>query len=223
MNVIEMRDHIDARVRRKRLWAPEDFAAWMPAAAAATLLEELCDTGDLVFMRQGQYYRGKKLKGGMESLSPISVATLLFGGSGVGFTGLDAAVRLGMTTAPDDYAFAQDGDFDPRDPGRPEALVVPSGRAEVIPGAVLTYRPELVARVQEELNVTEVSTLEVLLDDFEHADDSIGACWRIEALVRSGAVRLGRIKRAVAHESPVAQASLSVVLRHIGRPAEEIV
>ena len=222
MNLIEMRDRIDKRVRRQRVWAAADFSKWLPADVAEAQLEELCDTGDLVPFRPGQYYRGRKLKDGMRLLGPMEVAQVLYGRPGVGFTGFEAAVNLGITRPYVDGKFHdyELGYFDASDPKCRLHIAVPSATVEDIPGAVLTHRDDLPFRVSEGLNEVQVSFLETLANGFAYADDEVRAWWRLGATLTDGVVRRDRLERALEHESNISRTAYAEILHHLEEKAK---
>ena len=91
-----------ARAREAILGAPVRFWSAMDLAGAPStrqhLLAELAHRGELLHVRRGLYWRGRKTPLGMSPPPPEALVERLVGTHGVGPAGLSAAHRLRLST-----------------------------------------------------------------------------------------------------------------------------
>jgi len=152
--------------------------------AVESALSRLAAEGELLRVRKGLYWRGKRTRFGMTRPSPFEVA-LAVAGLGAGPSGVAAAQMLGLTT---------------QVPATVE-VAVPGTVPDPIPGIRFRSRPY--SRRERRLTPIEVAVLEVLRDPA-----AIEVSWpqaeaRIRELVEDGLVRSGAVGEAAAAEPRV--------------------
>ena len=154
--------------------------------AIESALSRLAARGELIRVRRGLYWRGKKTRFGMTRPSALEVAVAV-GGPGTGPCGVAAAHLLGLTTQ------------------------VPATVEVAVPGKVpepmssVRFRSRPYSRREHHLTPTEVAVLEVLRDP-----DAAEVPWpvvvaRIRELIADGTVR-GDVLDVQAIEEPRVQA-----------------
>lgn len=156
------------RARSGTFFRRRDFDGGDRAIESA--LRRLAAEGELVRVRHGLYWRGKKTRFGMTRPSVLEVA-LAVGGQGAGPSGVAAAALLGLTT---------------QVPATVE-VAVPGKVPEPIPGVRFRSRPY--SRREHRLTPVEVAVLELLRDP-----NAAEATWprvadRIRELLADGSVR----------------------------------
>ncbi|MBA3741511.1 DUF6088 family protein [Sporichthya sp.] len=160
-----------ARVQHARtetFFRRRDFAGGDRAVESA--LSRLAAAGELIRVRRGLYWRGKKTRFGMTRPSVLEVAVAVCG-PGAGPSGVAAAHLLGLTT---------------QVPATVE-VAVPGKVPEPMPGVRFRSRPY--SRREHRLTPAEVAVMEILRDP-----DSAEATWpqvaeRIRDLIADGTVR----------------------------------
>lgn len=173
------RHRID-RARAGTFFRRRDFEGGDRAVESA--LSRLAAEGELIRVRRGLYWRGKKTRFGMTHPSVLEAAVAV-GGPGSGPAGIAAAHLLGLTT---------------QVPSTVD-VVVPGKTPEPMPGVRFRSRPY--SRRERRLTPVEVAVLEVLRDP-----DATEAPWpaveaRIRELIANGTVR-GRVLDAEATTEP---------------------
>lgn len=138
--------------------------------AVESALSRLAAEGELVRVRRGLYWRGKKTRFGMTHPSMLEAAVAV-GGPGSGPSGIAAAHLLGLTT---------------QVPSTVD-VAVPGKTPEPMRGVRFRSRPH--SRRERRLSPVEVAVLEVLRDP-----DAAEASWprvvaRIRELIADGTVR----------------------------------
>jgi len=123
--------------------------------AAKTAASRAAARGELIPLRRGLYYKGKRTRYGVAKPPPEDVALEVMGRDGVGPTGVSAAHALNVTT---------------QVPAVPE-LATPGPVPEGLPGVKVHKRNNVARR---DLNYFEVAVLE-LLRDYEFTAE---ADWR---------------------------------------------
>lgn len=152
--------------------------------AVESALSRLTAEGELVRVRRGLYWRGKKTRFGMTHPSVLEAAVTV-GGPGSGPSGIAAAHLLGLTT---------------QVPATVE-VAVPGKTPEPMRGVRFRSRPY--SRRERRLTPVEVAVLEVLRDP-----RSAEAPWprvvaRIRELIADGTVRAGVLAAEAATEPRV--------------------
>lgn len=153
--------------------------------AVESALSRLAADGELVRVRKGLYYRGKRTRFGMTRPSTLEAA-LAVGGPGAGPSGVAAAQMLGLTT---------------QVPATVE-VAVPGPTPEPMRGVRFRSRPY--SRRERRLTPIEVAVLEVLRDP-----QAAEATWpqiarRIRELADQGVIRATVLAAAAADEPRVA-------------------
>jgi len=154
--------------------------------AVESALSRLAAEEELVRVRKGLYWRGKKTRFGMTRPTPLEVA-LAVAGPGSGPAGVAAAHHLGLTTQVPSIV----------------EVAVPGKTPDPIRGIRFRSRP--FSRRERRLTPTEIAVLEVLRDP-----RTAEASWplvveRIRELTADGTVRAG-VLGAEAVEEPRVQA-----------------
>lgn len=192
----------------ERLWRVEDFGG--SPAAANSELRRLVERGELVRVRRGMYWRGRRSRFGMTGVSPGEVLRRQLGpDEAVGATGWHATKLLGLSTqmAP------------------VEMLAVTRRRPEGVPGVRIVSRAARSGRRRARLNDLEITFLEALegWDRYVEADAQT-ALARFGELLDSGAARVDPLVRASETEPAVVRERLRAVLAHSGydRQAERV-
>lgn len=149
--------------------------------AVESALSRLAANGELLRVRKGLYWRGKRTRFGMTRPSTLEIA-LAVGGPGAGPCGVAAAHLLGLTT---------------QVPATVE-VAVPGRVPDPMPGVRFRSRPY--ARREQRLTPAEVAVLELLRDP--HAAE---AAWprvvdRIRVLIADGSVRTAALHVAATEE-----------------------
>ena len=154
--------------------------------AVESALSRLAAEGELVRVRKGLYWRGKKTRFGMTQPSPFETA-LAVAGPGSGPAGVAAAHYLGLTTQ------------------------VPSVVEIAVPGKTpeamrwVRFRSRPFSRRERRLTPAEVAVLEVLRDPLTVEQPWSRVVERIRDLVADGTLR-AKVLGAAAAEEPRIQA-----------------
>jgi hypothetical protein len=195
-------DSVAGRVRAAvtaggvRAWTTDDFEG-LPARSVALTLNRLKDADELVSIRKGLYWRGRKYSFGMSRPDSAEVTAALIGDGGFGWAGLSASNALGLST--------QVPAID---------TIAVTCRIRDVPGIHYVTRG---SRKRGSLNTVEVSILEVLNDWTDVIDVNPDTAAReLAAFMTSPEVDAGAVAVAATSESPAARDRLSVVLRLAG-------
>lgn len=170
------------RARPGTFFRRKDFAGG--DRAVETALSRLAAEGELIRVRRGLYWRGKKTRFGMTRPSVLEVAVAV-GGRGAGPSGVAAAQLLGLTT---------------QVPATVE-VAVPGTVPDPMPGVRFRSRPY--SRREHRLTPLEVAVLEVLRDP-----DSAEVSWprvmtRVRELIAEGTVRADVLDKQATEEPRV--------------------
>jgi hypothetical protein len=193
---------VRARVLRsaERLWRVEDFAG--SPAAANSELRRLVARGELVRVRRGVYWRGRKSRFGMTRVSPaLALRRLLGSREAVGATGWYATKLLGLSTqvAP------------------VETLAVTGRPPEGLHDVRVVSRAARSGRRDAHLNDFEVTFLEALEGWERYVEaDSQTALARFTELLADEEIRVARLVQASATEPPAVRERLRAVLARAG-------
>jgi hypothetical protein len=184
----------------ERLWQAEDFEG--SPSAVNNELRRLISRGELMRVRRGVYWRGKKSRFGMIGASQGEAVQKVLGAQGaVGATGWSATNLLGLSTQVSPV----------------EALAVTHRRPEGLHNVKVSSRAARSGRREAKLNGMEVTFLEALegWDRYVEADAAT-ALERFGELLDRDDVRVERLVRASHTEPPVVRERLRAVLRHGG-------
>lgn len=184
----------------ERLWRIEDFEG--SPSAVNNELRRLISRGELVRVRRGVYWRGKKSRFGMIGASQGEAVQKLFGAQeAIGATGWHATNLLGLSTQVSPV----------------EALAVTHRRPDGLHNVKISSRAARSGRREAKLNGMEVTFLEALegWDRYVEADGAT-ALERFGELLDREDVRVERLVRASRTEPPVVRERLRAVLRHGG-------
>jgi hypothetical protein len=154
--------------------------------AVESALSRLAAEGELVRVRKGLYWRGKKTRFGMTRPTPLEVA-LAVAGPGSGPAGVAAAHHLGLTTQVPSVV----------------EVAVPGKTPDPIRGIRFRSRP--FSRRERRLTPTEIAVLEVLRDPRSAEAPWARVAERIRELAADGTVRVS-VLGAEAVEEPRVQA-----------------
>jgi Family of unknown function (DUF6088) len=200
------RQSVAADVRRRvlrsneRLWRSEDLAG--SSAAVSHELRRLVEQGELVRLRRGLYWRGRKSRFGM-SATPTRKALLEIVGKGeaLGAAGWYATNLLGLSTQVSPV----------------ETLAITRRPPEGLTGFKMIDRTSRSGRRQAKLNDTEVTVLEALegWDRYVEADSDT-ALRRFVEVLGGDKVRVERLVKASPTEPPVVRERLRAVLERGG-------
>lgn len=183
---------------RERFFSADDFSD-LPRAATVKSLERLAEDGELVRVRRGMYFRGKRYRWGMARPDERSLVEHMVGKYGVGPAGLSAANHLGLTTQmPAKSHYAVTG-TSPRD----------------LPAAKFVSR-QRVGRRDHKLRWLEVAILEVLDDWTTLETTPERAVATIASLIRGNQADPNRLARASKSEPAHSRMRLRVVLEASG-------
>ncbi len=193
---------VRARVLRsdERLWRVEEFAG--SPAAANSELRRLVARGELVRVRRGMYWRGRKSRFGMTGVSPaLALRDLLGSREAVGATGWYATNLLGLSTQVSPV----------------EALAVTGRPPAGLRGVRVLSRAARSGRREARLNDLEATFLEAL-EGWERYVETDGetALARFTELLAGEGIRVERLVRASATEPPAVRERLRAVLRRAG-------
>lgn len=172
------------RARPGTFFRRRDFAGGDRAVESA--LSRLATEGELLRVRNGLYWRGKKTRFGMTRPTALEVAVAV-GGPGAGPSGIAAAHLLGLTT---------------QVPSTVE-VAVPGKVPDPMPG--LRFRSRPYSRREHRLRPAEVAVLELLRDPTAAEADWPRVAARIRELIADGIVRAA-VLDAQAAEEPRVQA-----------------
>jgi hypothetical protein len=181
----------------ERLWRIEDFEG--SPSAVNNELRRLIARGDLMRVRRGMYWRGKKSRFGMTGASQGEAVQKVLGAQeAVGATGWHATNLLGLSTQVSPV----------------EALAVTHRRPKGLHNVKVSSRARS-GRREAKLNGMEVTLLEALegWDRYVEADSATALRRFLELLDRED-VRVERLVRASRTEPPVVRERLRAVLRH---------
>jgi hypothetical protein len=186
------------RVRRsgERLWRIEDFEG--SPSAVNNELRRMVTRGELVRVRRGVYWRGRRSRFGMIGASQgAAVQKLLGPHEAIGATGWQAAKLLGLSTQVSPV----------------EALAATHRGVQGLQNVRVASRVARSARREARLNAIEVSFLEVL-DGWERyvETDSATALERFQELLARDDVHVDRLVRASHTEPPAVRERLRAVL-----------
>ena len=184
---------------KTRFWRSDEFPGSRRAVEHA--LSRLEAEDELLHIRRGLYWRGRKTAFGMAPPSVMELARAVVEAPGIGPAGWSATNALGIGT---------------QVPGRETIAVparAPSGLAEI----AWVSRSARWARREERLSPLEVAVLEAL-EGFERYVDlpSDKAVERLLDVVRSGDVRPERLARAARTEPPRTRRRLRDLLLRAG-------
>jgi hypothetical protein len=190
------------RVQRsgERLWQVEDFEG--SPSAVNNELRRLIARGELMRVRRGVYWRGKRSRFGMIGASQGEAVQKLFGAQeAIGATGWHATNLLGLSTQVSPV----------------EALAVTHRRPEGLHNVKVSSRAARSGRREAKLKGMEVTFLEALegWDRYVEADGATALRRFVELLDRED-IRVERLVRASPTEPPVVRERLRAVLRHGG-------
>jgi Family of unknown function (DUF6088) len=205
-HVLDRKGSVAQQVRRRvlrsgeRLWQIEDFEG--SPSAVNNEVRRLIARGELMRVRRGVYWRGKKSRFGMIGASQGEAVQKLLGAQeAIGATGWHATNLLGLSTQVSPV----------------EALAVTHRRPEGLHNVKVSSRAARSARREAKLNGMEVTFLEALegWDRYVEADSATALQRFVELLDRDD-VRVERLVRASHTEPPVVRERLRTVLRHGG-------
>lgn len=179
---------------RRRFFEPSDFAA--PVAAADRALCRLETEGELVRVRKGLYWRGRKTILGMAPPSTAQVLAYLLEDVTYGPSSYSAANLLGLTS---------------QVPAR-ETVAVTGRPPRDLDAVRFTQRSGRRGRNRQRLNAAEIAVLEVLedWDDLVEVPAAV-ATNRLRTLIDRGAIRPDALVRAAATEPAVVRDGLARV------------
>ena len=204
--VIDRKASVAQQVRHRvlrsgeRLWRIEDFGG--SPSAVNNELRRLISRGELMRVRRGVYWRGKKSRFGMIGASQGEAVQKVLGAQeAVGATGWHATNLLGLSTQVSPV----------------EALAVTHRRPEGLHNVKVSSRAARSGRREAKLNGMEVTFLETLegWDRYVEADGAT-ALERFGELLDREDIRVERLVRASRTEPPVVRERLRAVLRHGG-------
>ncbi len=191
--------------RRNAFIRVADVAGIGTHGAIRQALSRLARDGELIAVREGLYWRGRKTKFGMTRPSAIQVAEAVVGKGGVGFSGVSAANALGLSS---------------QVPGTIE-IAVPVRAPQSFEQARLVSRAARSERRTARLNALEVSLLETLDGWDECVEESYSfAIDRLRHLFVGGDLDPGRLARASAGESAKVRVRLKQLLYDVGYRSE---
>jgi len=194
--------HVRQRVLRsgERLWGIEDFQG--SPSAVNNELRRLLARGELVRVRRGVYWRGKKSRFGMVGASQGEAVRKLLGPhEAIGATGWQAAKLLGLSTQVSPV----------------ETLAVTHRHPEGLSNVKVASRVARSARRDAKLNGLEVTFLEVLNGWERYVEaDSATTLERFRELLGREDMRVERLVRASRTEPPAVRERLRAVLRYAG-------
>jgi hypothetical protein len=184
----------------ERLWRIEDFEG--SPSAVNNELRRLISRGELVRVRRGMFWHGRKSRFGMIGASQGEAVQKLFEAQeAIGATGWHATNLLGLSTQVSPV----------------EALAVTHRRPEGLHNVKVSSRVARSGRREAKLGGMEVTFLEALegWDRYVEAD-SATALERFGELLDREDIRIARLVRASRTEPPVVRERLRAVLRHGG-------
>jgi hypothetical protein len=187
-----------------RVWRVEDFAG--SPAATNSELRRLVARGELVRVRRGVYWRGRRSRFGMTGVSSgQAVRELLGSHEAVGATGWYATKLLGLSTQVSPV----------------ETLAVTGRPPEGLRDVRVVSRAARSGRREARLNDFEVTFLEALegWERYVEADGETALARFVELLAAEG-MRVDRVLRASATEPPAVRERLRAVLERAGRKRE---
>jgi Family of unknown function (DUF6088) len=184
----------------ERLWRIEDFEG--SPSAVNNELRRLISRGELMRVRRGVYWRGKKSRFGMIGVSQGEAVQKVLGAQeAIGATGWNATNLLGLSTQVSPV----------------EALAVTHRRPEGLHNVKISSRAARSGRREAKLNGMEVTFLEALEGWDRYVEvDSATALDRFGELLEREDIRAERLVRASRTEPPVVRERLRTVLRHGG-------
>lgn len=202
---------VASEVRRKALAKRSaflrvgDFVGVGSHAAIRQALSRLAREGELLQVREGLYWRGRKTRFGMSWPEPLQIAEALVGRGGVGYSGFSAANALGLTS---------------QLPGTIE-IAVPTRAPQSLENARFVSRVACQGRRSADLNALEVSLLETLerWDDLVDEPYEFAVDW-LGRMFDSGDIRCERLVRASGDESARTRVRLKNLIREIGYPTQ---
>lgn len=180
-----------------------DFAGIGSHAAVRQALSRLAREGELIPIREGLYWRGRKTRFGMSRPDAIQIAEAVVGKGGVGYAGVSAANALGLTS---------------QVPGVAE-IAVPVRAPESLGHARFVSRAARSGRRATNLNALEVSLLETLeqWDEVVEESYSFAVSW-IRRMLDAGDLDAEKLVKASNGESVKTRVRLKQLLKDIGRP-----
>lgn len=178
-----------------------DFSGIGTHAAIRQALSRLARNGELVPVREGLYWRGRKTKFGMTLPSAVGIAEAIVGKAGVGFSGVSAANALGLSS---------------QVPGVFE-IAVPVRAPNSLDQTRFVSRAARSERRAARLNALEVSLLETLDEWDELVEESytFAVDW-LGGLFANGDLDANRLAKASNGESAKTRVRLKQVLRDTG-------
>lgn len=194
-----------ARSKRGSFVRASDFSGLGTHAAIRQALSRLARDGELVPVREGLYWRGRKTKYGMTRPSALEIAEAIVGKGGVGYTGVSAANALGLSS---------------QVPGVLE-IAVPVRAPQPLEQARFVSRAGRLERRAARLNALEASLLETLhdWDELVEAPYDFAVEW-LGRLFADGDLDATKLARASAGESAKTRVRLKQLLRDTGHEGE---
>lgn len=205
MNTVTSQVRSRALSKRNTFIRVADFAGIGTHAAIRQALSRLARNGELIPVREGLYWRGRRTRFGMTRPSAIQVAEAIVGKGGVGFSGVSAANALGLSS---------------QVPGMIE-IAVPVRAPQALEHAQFVSRAARAERRTARLNALEVSLLETLDGWDELVEESYS--FAIELLGRlfsDGDLDATKLVRASDGESAKTRVRLKELLRDVGYRSE---
>ena len=182
-----------------RFWSAPD----LPGASSTRqhLLTELAHRGELLHVRRGLYWRGRKTPLGMSPPSPEALVEKLVGKQGVGPAGLSAAHRLRLSTQVP----------------RKAQIAVPERPPTSTGMITFVSRAARPLRKTAALTVDEVAVLEALDGWSRVIEVPLPDAWRrLRDAVKGGTVSAARLAKASATEPALVRVRLAALLTQAG-------
>ncbi len=201
MNTVTEQVRSKALSKRNSFVCAADFAGVGRHAAIRQALSRLARDQELISVREGLYWRGRKTKFGMTHPSAIQIAEAIVGRGGVGFSGVSAANALGLSS---------------QVPGVIE-IAVPVRAPQSLDHVRFVSRAARAERRAVRLNAIEVSLLETLDEWDELVEESYG--FAVEWLGRmfaEGDLDATKLVRASVGESAKTRVRLKQLLNDTG-------
>jgi hypothetical protein len=183
----------------ERFWSATDLSG--APSTRQHLLSELASRGELLHVRRGLYWRGRKTPLGMSPPSPEALTEKLVGKQGVGPAGLSAAHRLRLSTqVPRKAQIAV-----------PERPPLSSGPVTFVSRAARKLRKTAA------LTADEVAFLEALDGWSRVIEVPLAEAWRrLLDAVKDGEVSAARLAKASGTEPAPVRVRLSALLAQAG-------
>lgn len=196
-----------ARTRRRilassnRFWRVDEISG--APSTVQHLLAGLTHQGELVHVRKGLYWRGRRTPLGLAPPSTADLTAELAGGRGVGPAGLSASNRLRLSTQIP----------------RKTQVAVPRRAPSDAGSLTFVSRAARTGRSTAGLNETEVALLETLDGWASVIEMPLPDAWtRLQDVVRDSSIRPERLAKAAKTEPGPVRARLSALLGDSGFP-----